>query len=379
MAKRGNGEGTIFQRKSDGRYVASLTVETDTGKRARKYVYGHTRGEVASALTKLLKDSQLGMPVQDDRVTVGRFLDDWLQSSVRPSRRPSTYAGYENLVRNHIRPFLGHVRLSRLTPQQVEKMQASMIASGSAPRTAQYARSVLRAALGRAVAWGYVGRNVAALASPPTVRRKEISPLTPEQVQTFLRGVQGDRLEALYVTAFTLGLRQGELLGLSWDDVNLSTGTVRVRKALTRAKGPDRFGEPKSASSKRTLQLPEMTLSALRAHRVRQAEERLAAGSDWQDLDLVFTTRFGTPLEGNNVRHYYQRHLVRLGLPRQRFHDIRHSCATLLLSLGVPTRVVMEIMGHSQISLTVNTYQHVIPELQRDAASRIDGLLAANL
>lgn len=374
-SRRANAEGSIYQRRGDLRWVGAVTTGYVDGKPQRKAVYGRTRAEVGERIVRLQSAAQLGMPMPNDKITVARFLADWLEGTVKPSVRASTYTGYEVLVRKHLTPALGHVRLSKLTPQQVEKLQAEKRAAKCSPRTVQYMRAVLRAALSKAVAWGYVGRNVAALASPPQVRRHEIRPLDAEQVQAFLTGVQEDRLEALYVVAFTMGLRQGEILGLRWADVDLEKSELRVVQTLTRGKGA-RFGEPKSERSRRTLHMPDITGAALRSHRTRQKEERLRVGQEWQDHGLIFVGRFGRPLDGCNLTRDFQAHLQRLGLPRQRFHDARHACASLLLSMNVPARVVMEILGHSQISLTMNTYSHVVPALQKEAAQQMDRLLA---
>jgi integrase len=210
------------------------------------------------------------------------------------------------------------------------------------------------------------------------VPRREVHPLEPAQARAFLEAIRGDRLEALYVTALGTGLRQGELLGLSWGDVDLEAGTLRVRQALQRNRSGLVLVEPKSATSHRVVALPAIVVSALRAHRIRQLEERLGAGERWpaDPRELVFLSTTGTPLEGVNVTRRFQALLADAGLPRQRFHDLRHACATLLLAQGIAPRVVMETLGHSQISLTMNTYSHVVPSMTRHAAERMDEALA---
>ncbi len=179
----------------------------------------------------------------------------------------------------------------------------------------------------------------------------------------------------MYTVALALGLRQGEALGVRWEDVDLEAQTLRVRYALQRIDRKPTFVEPKTTRSRRTLPLPPSIVTALRAHRVRQLEERLLAGERWQDWNLVFASTVGTPLDGHNVTHRLQKHLERAGLPRQRFHDLRHCCASLLLAQGVHPRAVMEILGHSQIALTMDTYSHVMPAMLRDAANLMDGIL----
>ncbi|MGO9207206.1 MAG: site-specific integrase, partial [Candidatus Limnocylindrales bacterium] len=199
------------------------------------------------------------------------------------------------------------------------------------------------------------------------------------QAQVFLRAIRADRLEALYLVALGVGLRQGEILGLSWSDLDLEAGTLTVRHALQRVGGHLILVEPKSATSHRTVALPMLVLEALEAHQARQLVEQQAAGARWHadPRDLVFRTTIGTPLDGITVTRRFQALLRSAGLPHQRFHDLHHACASLLLTQGVAPRVVMETLGHSQIGLTMNTYSHVVPALGRDAAARMDALLAS--
>lgn len=245
---------------------------------------------------------------------------------------------------------------------------------GLSPRTVQYVRAVLRKALNQALKWGRVPRNVALLVDPPTATKPQIKPLTPEQGRKLLDAARGHRLEALYRVALSLGLRQGEALGLRWEDVDLDAGTLRVAMALQRRKGVKELVMPKTEQSRRTLPLPAVLVAALRAHRTRQLEERLAVGPMWREHGMVFPSTVGTPLEPRNVTRHFKALLERAGLPNVRFHDLRHSCATLLVAQGVHPRLVMEVLGHSQIHLTMNTYAHVLPEAQREALALMDGL-----
>ena len=188
----------------------------------------------------------------------------------------------------------------------------------------------------------------------------------------FVTAVKGDRLEALFVLTVALGLRQGEALGLGWDALNFESGTLAVRRTLQRVDGKLTFVEPKTSRSRRTLHVPQFALAALRAHQMVQDQERAVAGSKWSEHGLVFTSSIGTPLDGPNVTHRLQRLLAAAELPRMRFHDLRHACASLLLFKGVHPRLVMETLGHSQISLTMNTYSHVVPALQREVADKMN-------
>jgi integrase len=346
-------------------------------RRLRKSFYGRTRREVQEQLTRALRDMHQGLHVAtDERQTVEQYLRRWLADAVRPAVRPSTLTAYEMHVRLHLIPEIGRIPLARLTPQHVQAMLNAKLRSGLAPRSVLHIRAVLRRALNQALRWGLVTRNVATLVDPPRAPRYEVQAMTPEQARALLNAVRGDRLEALYTIALALGLRQGEALGLQWDDLDLDAGTVTVRHALQRISGRLQLVEPKTDRSSRTIPMPTAVVTSLRAHRTRQLEERLWAGSRWHEGTYVFTTTIGTPLDGSNVTHRLQRIMATGGLPRQRFHDLRHACASLMLTLGVPPRVVMETLGHSQISLTMNTYSHVIPSLQRDAADRMEELLA---
>lgn len=376
MTRRAAGEGTLRLR-SDGRWEARVLVTRADGRRERRSLLARTQREARAKLAAAQRAEAGGRPLPQERLTVGAFLAQWLTDAVKPRVRPKTFVSYAGIVRVHLEPGLGSVPLARLSPQHVQAFLNHKSAAGLSPRTVSYLRSVLRQALTQAERWGLVTRNVARLAEPPRVPRREIRPLGPEQVRTFLEAVRGDRLEAICLVAIGVGLRQGEILGLAWSDIDVEAATITVRHALQRIEGTMVLVEPKSATSHRTVAVPAIVLVALRAHHVRQREDRLLGGSRWHDdpRGLVFTTTVGTPMDGIAVTRRFQALLVKAGLPRQRFHDLRHACASLMLVQGVAPRVVMETLGHSQISLTMNTYSHVIPALGRAAADRMDEVL----
>ncbi len=371
MSKRANGEGSIYQRR-DGRWAASLSI----GRGRRKHFLGHSRGDVGRKLNAALKARDDGAPiVVDERQTLGQFLTRWLADRVEPTARPATVRGYESKIRVHITPALGSVPLVKLTPQRLQSFLNERLKSGLSPRTVHHLRAIVRAALTDAVKWGLVTRNVADLVDPPRVPHQEIRALSPAEAQALLEAVRGNRLEAVYSVALALGLRQGEALGLRWEDVDLDAGTLRVRRSLQRIGGAFHFVEPKTIRSRRTLALPDVAARALRDQRLRQLQERLAAGPMWEEHGLVFARANGAPLLGSNVTRDFQRLLARAGLRRLRFHDMRHACASLLIAQGVHPRVVMETLGHSQIAITMNLYAHVLPEAQREAAAQMDAVL----
>jgi len=380
--KRGQNEGSTY-RRSDGRWVAVLDLGWENGRRKRKSFYGKTAAEVQDQLLTARSDHSRGLPIAIDKENVGQFLDRWLEDSVKPSVRPLTYQQYHQHVRLYIGPALGRLKLSKLTPREVQTFLNGQTKKGLSPRTAQLSLVILRRALQQAVKWSLVGRNVAKLVDSPKVRRPEVKPLDPDQARIFLDAAQGERLEALYSVALSLGLREGEALGLRWCDVDLDKRRLSIRQSLQRV-GGKRFGEPgrlqfvepKTERSRRTLHMPTAIVRALPAHRVRQLQERLLAGSEWKENGLVFTTTIGTPLEPRSAVSDFKRILAKAGLPGSiKFHDLRHSAASLLLAQGVQLRAIMELLGHSTIALTANTYTHLMPSMMEEMADKMDAII----
>ena len=369
--RRASGEGSIYRRRN-GTWSAIATLPDGR----RKHIYGKTRDQVRGKLAEILHALQNGSFTDARGKTLGDFLDQWLADVVKPRVRAWTFAGYEVHVRRHIKPVLGRVPLEKLSPQHVQHLLNRKLEEGLKPKSVRYLRGTLRTALNEAVRWGLVSRNAAALVDGPRVERFDIQPFTPAEARVFLDSIAGERLEALYSVALTMGLRQGEALGLRWQDVDLELGYLRISKQLQRVHGAPQLVEPKTARSRRTLAMPPMITKSLEQHRVRQRQERSNAGNRWAETDLVFASTEGKPLDGTAISKGFHRLLERAGLQQRRFHDLRHSCATLLLVQGVSPRVVMDVLGHSQIGLTMNTYSHVIPDLRRDAADRMQDLLA---
>ncbi len=372
--KRNAGEGSVFER-ADGRWCAQLDLGWLDGRRVRKYIYGATAQEVQDALLKARTDRAAGLPVVVERQTVAQFLQDWLENSVKPSVRPLTHEQYRQHVKLYLAPLLGGHQLAKLAPQHVRAFIKRKLEDGLSPRTVQLSLVILRRALGQAVKDGLVARNVAKLVDAPRWKRPEVKPWEPAEAARFLEVIKGESLEAAYLVALSLGLRRGEVLGLRWSDVKLEAKTITIAQALARVGGKLEFIEPKSRQSNRTVPIHDGLAAVLRNHRRRQLEERLAAGSRWQDSGLVFTTGIGTPLEPRALNGDFERIIAAASLRRIRFHDLRHSCASFLLAQGVHPRVVMELLGHSQISLTMETYSHVLPDAMREAVARVGALL----
>jgi integrase len=368
--RRGNAEGSIY-RRADGRWAASVSL--DRGR--RKSYYGKTRQEVAGKLATALKAQRDGLPLVAERQRVGDYLASWLET-VRPSLRARTWLRYEQYVRLHAIPGIGQVSLARLTPQHLQRLYADRLEGGLSAMSVRHLHAVLHRALQQATRWGLVARNVADLVTPPRAAHREMQTLSPEQARAFLEAAQGDRFHALYVLALSTGMRQGELLALKWEHVDLERGTVQVRGSLQRTPAGLTITEPKTAASRRQVGLTPSAVAALRRHRVAQTEERLRLGSVWQDNGLVFCNEIGSPIDATHVMVRPFRCLLdRAGLPRIRFHDLRHSAATLLLGQGVHPKIVSEMLGHTQIAITLDLYSHVTPTMQRQATDAMEAVL----
>ena len=278
-------------------------------------------------------------------------------------------------MRIHVIPILGRIKLTRLSAQNIQELYSRKLAEGLSPTTVLHLHRVLHRALRQAVRWGSIPRNVTETVDPPSMAKTQHQALTAEQAKQFLAAVREDQLEALYVLAIMTGMRQGELLGLHWHEVDLEKETIHVRSQLKRG---GVLGSPKTDSSRRQLDLPAIAIEALRRHRIRQIHERFQAGASWSESDLVFTNSVGNATNPANLRsRSFIPLLKRTGLPNIRFHDLRHSTATLLLSLGINPKIVQELLGHSQISITMDVYSHALPTMQREAMDDLNRLLSA--
>lgn len=376
--RRGHGDGGIYQRKSDGRWVGAVDLGWEGGKRKRKIVYGKDRADVSRKVTKLLHDHQHGLPIQTREMRLGDFLDAWLKESVAPTVRPRTYDSYLSTVERHLKPALGSIVLTKLTQQHILKMMSAKREEGLSERTVAYLRVVLRVALHEAMRQDLVHRNVAALVRPPKFELFEGQAFTAKEAERFLAQVKDDRLGPMYTTTLVLGLRQAEAFGLRWENIDFKAGTLTVRHQLRMVGGTPTWVEPKSKRSRRTVTMPEPLIETLKAHQVKQATVRGEAGERWKEYDLVFTTPIGTPLDGSNVRKHFAAQLTTAKLPEIRFHDLRHTAASLLAARGVPQRTVMEILGHTQASTTANVYTHIATETMKEATDRLADLFGPN-
>jgi integrase len=380
--KRGNNEGSIYRRKN-GTWAAQYTVWTAEGRK-RRSVSGKTRAEVSRKLTEAMADRDGGLLYDAGKLTISEYLDRWLADSVKGTVKETTYANYAYITRKHISPALGHVKLKTLTPAHVRGFYGEKTRTNLSAATVKKMHVVLRKALSQAVSDGLIPRNAADGVKPPRVSApgEEIRPLDSEECASFLEASRGERLEALYVVAVHCGLREGELLALRWEDVYLEAGkpAVSVRRTLTR--GENGRGWVVGASTKsgqgRRVRLSRQAASALKDHRKRQLEERLRLAGLWQDQGLVFPNETGSLFNPSNLRNRsFKRIKTRANVREDlRFHDLRHTCATLLLSEGVNVKVVSELLGHASITITLNTYSHVLPDMQDSAADAMEAALS---
>ncbi len=356
MANRGHGEGTIYQRK-DGRWVASITLEN----RKRKTFYGKTRKEVQEKLRIALNEQKQGILATGPQQTVKQFLEQWLEEVHKPAIRIGTYKGYRMYLDNHIIPALGHVQLQKLTPQRVQAFYSHMQQEGLSAKSVNNIHGMFHKALDKAVQWGLVPRNVCDAVSLPKQARHEIQPLNEEQARQLLVSAR-------------------ELLALKWRDINLDNRSLHIQRSMSYIPGKGYLEfEPKTSKSRRKIVLPPFVCEALKLHWARQLEVRLKAGERWQGRDLVFCNIYGGYLDPAHLRQRFDKLLKEAGLPDVRFHDLRHSAATILLSIGVPAKVVQEILGHSQIGMTMDTYSHVLPDMQQQAMDKMNDVFRLDI
>lgn len=374
--RAGNGESSV-QRDENGRWHGYVSLGNGAdGRRDRRHVSGAKRAEVVAMVRALEAQRAAGTVTTAGRPpTVAEWLEHWLSTIATRRVRYSTLTGYRGYIRNRIVPAIGHLRLDRLQPEHVEQMYVELEAAGLAAASILQCHRILSRALKVALQRGRVGRNVCTLVDAPSVRREEVEPLTGDDARAILTTAAGTRNAARWSVALALGLRQGEALGLTWSAIELDAGTLSVRQALQRQTGVGLvMVPPKSRAGTRTIMLPDPLVEALRAHRAAQLAERLHAGTAWTDHDLVFARENGQPIDPTVDHRDWTRLLAAAGVRHARLHDARHTAATLLLQQGVPARVVMQVLGHSQITLTLGTYSHVVPELAKEAA---DGMANA--
>lgn len=372
--RRGHGEGSVFQR-ANGMWVAQVDLGWIGGRRRRRTVYAGSEREVLAKRDQLRSQLAKGVNLTDPPRTVEQWLNEWLRTvKSGDGTSPSTHDRYDQIVRVHLIPLIGRIKLSALAPRDVQLM-VNHLRETAAPASVIKVHGVLRNALADAERMDLVSRNVAKAVRSASLTRTERRALTPTEAAALLSQLEGHRMEGVFVVALSTGLRRGEVLGLRWKDIDVPGRTLFVRQTVQRINGELRFVPPKTHRSARSMPLSRLATSALSAQRARQAEDRLLVGDAWEDHGLVFATHLGTPLEPRNVNRRFTVARSAAGLEWVRLHDLRHAFATFLLDQGEELRTVMDLLGHSTIRLTADTYGHVLPSRARSAAEAIDRVL----
>lgn len=400
--KNANGEGSIYQRQSDGRWVGQAYVLTTDGTRKRKYVYGDTWEEAHSKLVELKSRAQRGIPLPDRAWKLREYLPYWLQVHVS-GLRATTARGYESAVRLHLVPALGTKRLDSLQVQHVraflDEFRNKCLCCASkadakrparrqccsagkcckhypSARQIQYVHGVLRNALHQAVREELISRNVATLVRVPSPRYRIGKGLSVQQVRAILKAAEGHRLYPLYVVAATMGLRRGELLGMRWSDLDLDHGILTIEQTVQRVGGKLMLSDTKTEESEAPLPLPVWTWLVLLDHQEAQQAERERLADVWQEHGLVFPSALGTPMEPRNLNRHFALTREAAGLPTVRLHDMRHTVVSMLMELGVPPHVVQAIARHADVKLTLKVYSHANLDAMRQALGKLDGRLS---
>jgi len=374
--RRGHGQGGI-RKRADGRWEATVDLGWENGKRKRKYLHGRTQRDAAEMLRRAQTAIEAGQPVGNDRLTVEAYLEGWLRDTLPTSVKPTTVENYGYVIRGSVLPTLGRLPLRKLAPNDVDRMLRHLEDQGRKPNTLRLARTILRRALRDAERRDLVVRNAAALSEAPHVERRPHRTLTVPEARHLLAAAEDDRLGPLWTVALATGLREGELLGLRWEDVDPEAAELRVRGTLKRLAGRGLVRtSAKNQTSEARVPLIPLALSALRRQRARQAEERLAAGGAWcDDEGYVFTTPLGTPIDARNLLRAWGSFRDGAALPPMTIHDLRHSTATLLRNLGVPLDEVSAILRHAGIAITADIYSEVGRDLKRDAMAVLERAL----
>jgi integrase len=372
--------GDRITKRKDGLFQGMYTAQTPDGPK-RKYVYGRKYGDVQRKLVEAMGDAARGIVVDDKNLTVSEYLDRFLEDVQRGSVRESTYSRDKYLITNHVKPALGRVKLKNLGAMHLQRLYRGKRDAGLSASTVQKVHHVLHKSLAQAVRWDLIARNPSDAVKAPRPTPEEMRPLSAEEVRKLLEAAHGDRLEALYVLAVHTGMRRGELLGLKWDDVNLENATVRVRRTLTRIDNGRRLalGPPKNKKSRRSVRLTARAVESLRSHLERQLAEIEALGDLYKDQGLVFTTEAGTLINPSNLRQRSLAPLLkRAGLPQITFHDLRHTCASLLFQRNVHPKFVQELLGHASVAITLDTYSHMLPGMGSEAADAMEDALSGD-
>jgi len=364
--RRGNNEGSIYQRK-DGLWCGQVSLE---GRRLTKY--GKSQKEVRQWIKEMLAKIDGGLTYEGTEITLERFVELWLGGK-ELARRPKTVLQYRQITTQHILPTLGKMRLQEIRPAHIKQLYTFKKSEGRGDRTVQLVHTTLYNVFKQAVREGILGRNPVEAVERPKVEQAEMQTLNEEQARQFLIAAVGSTFEAVYYLALTTGMREGELLGLKWSDLDWNKSVLFVQRQLQQIEGQGYvLVPPKTKAGRRHIKVGSGTLKQLEAHQNRQAVVKAAAGERWQENDLIFPTTIGTLLDYKRVTGEFKRILKRAGLPDIRFHDLRHTSISSLLELGMPINTVQRRAGHTKASTTVDIYGHASARSQEDAAEKIE-------
>lgn len=372
--RRANGDGSVYKRQ-DGYWVGAFDVQTVSGARKRVVVYGRTKDEARDKLAKVQQQERSGIPVPDDSWRLGPYLEHWLENFVKRNRRPATYNLYEMMARLYLTPGLGSRTLTGLSVVNVQRFLDSRLEAGDSVRKVQIMRTVLSAALTRAVREELIFRNVARLVELPQWQRGTIRPWSGDEAKSFLAAAKSDPLHAAFVVLIFYGLRRGEALGLRWEDINFDSGTIKIRQQLQRIRGDLLLAPVKTSAGKRDLPLLDLVRDALKLQEAQQAAYRLDMGSAWPETGLVFTTRTGRPIEPRNLVRSFRRICDSNEIRAIKVHHLRHTVGSLLKDLKVPARDAQTILGHTRISTTLEIYTDTDDAARREALTKLHDLL----
>ncbi len=368
---RGHNEGSVYYDATTERWVAAIT--TDTVK--RKKFYAKTQKEAIRKRNEALRELEKGTLPTGTQQKFGPFLENWIEEVHKSQVRLSTYVKYKKLIRSYIIPSLGNIWLQKLTPQHVQHLYSEMGQKGLSSKTINSTHGVLHVALKHALRWNLVSRNVCDLVTPPRIVKHAMTPLTVEQARSLLEGVNKHRLKVLLTLAVVSGMRRGELVGLRWSDIDFEQKYLMVLRTVDYIPHYGYVvGEPKSAAGKRKIQLPLFLVDLLKQHLVEQNQRRLEVGEKWENLDQVFPDLHGGYFNPTYLDKMFSKLLQEIGVPHMRLHDLRHSAATILLSLGVNAKVIQELLGHSDIVITLGIYGHVLPTMQQEVVEKWDNV-----
>ena len=390
MAKRANGEGTISRRKDKaGRTIgwrgAVVVGQKADGTLDRRWVSGKTQAEVEEKKRSMQANLHTGMVADTGGLTVATFMARWVEYKEHEGIKPNTVQTYRESVRLYIVPYLGKLKLEKLRPLDIEHMLSKMRKAGKSASRCAYTRLVLKMALQQGVRWQMLPRNVAEAVRPPKVERKDMQVWTPQQVATFLDTAQAHRMYTAFYLALMTGMRRGELMGLKWEDIDFERARLTVRNNLVEVQGEgipgkERGGKatvtsrkavlstPKTKNSRRTIVLSPGTVFKLKEHQARQEVEQSQAAEAWQNEGFVFASEVGTHTNPDALSNLYGKLLKEADVPRIRFHDLRHTAASLMILRGIPPKTVSERLGHADVAFTLRTYTHLYDEQREEAA-----------